>query len=276
MISVAELKELERYLDKVWKALNIDVEFSKHFIDRANDERNKKPIEAEELRKLFTDAYKKYGKKFSNMRLNDEELEGILADITTKVNAPFVLKWDRKNREFDLVAKTVMRKNNFVSNNPGKEKKYTVEEKEMTKVAELIEKLETSDVVGSMSVLESIMLDRLGVALSEKKQSVVSTMFESKDEDEDDEDEDDMEDDEDDMEDDEDENDEDDEDSVKVKKSDKIEEAIQSYRVETPTGVRTVQATSEKDAINKAMGNLASFAKKDAKKKGGYKATLVK
>ena len=61
-----------------------------------------------------------------------------------------------------------------------------------------------------------------------------------------------------------------------MKKSDKIEEEMQSYRVETPTGVRTVRATSEKDAINKAMGNLSSFAKTDAKKKGGYKATLVK
>ncbi len=189
MITTSELKKLEAYLDGVWKTLNIDVEFSKHFIDRANDERNKKPIEVEELRKLFLDTFKKYGKKFSNMRLNDDELEGILTDMSTKINSPFVLKWDRRNKEFDLVSKTVMRKANFKSNNPTKEKKYTVEDKQMTKVAELIEELSNGSVTESMKVLESIMNDRLALALSEKKQEVVNTMFEAKSDDKEEEDE---------------------------------------------------------------------------------------
>ncbi len=58
---------------------------------------------------------------------------------------------------------------------------------------------------------------------------------------------------------------------------DQITEAavMKTWRVESPTGVKTVKASSEKDAINKAMGNLASFAKKDAKAAKGYSAKLV-
>jgi len=186
MITASELKSLEKYLDGVWAKLNIDIEFSKHFIERANDERNKKPIEVEELKKLFMDVYKKYGKKFSNMKLNDDEIEGILTDLSTKINSPFVMRWDRKTKEFELVSKTVMRKDKFVSNNPTKEKRYTVEELQMTQVSELIESLAEKNVVESSKILHSIMLDRVALAISEKKMDVVANMFESKDEDDDD------------------------------------------------------------------------------------------
>jgi hypothetical protein len=41
--------------------------------------------------------------------------EGVLRDMGTNVNMPFILKWDSKNRELDLVPKTIMKKRNFVS-----------------------------------------------------------------------------------------------------------------------------------------------------------------
>lgn len=124
-ISRSDLKTLEQYLDKVWGMLDIDVSFTKHFLDRVNDARNKQPIELDELRKLFIDAYKKYGSIFKNMGNRHKEIEGVLSDLSTKINTPFVLKWDRDNKEFDLVGKTVMRKAGFKPNN-SQEKKYTV------------------------------------------------------------------------------------------------------------------------------------------------------
>ena len=33
-----------------------------------------------------------------------------MKDLSTDINIPFVLKWDRDNQELDLVAKSVMRK----------------------------------------------------------------------------------------------------------------------------------------------------------------------
>jgi len=128
MVTFEQLKLLEKYLDQAWKMLGIDVSFTKHFLERANDPRNGKPIDIRELQKLFVDAYKRYGSMFARMKLGDNEIEGVLTDLSTKINSPFVLSWDKRTREFDLRAKTVMRKNNFVPNNP-RERKYTVEDR---------------------------------------------------------------------------------------------------------------------------------------------------
>lgn len=125
-ISQSDLKKLEKYLDQVWGLLGIDVNFTRHFLDRVNDPRNGRPITYEELRKLFVDTFKKYGTLFSKMGKKDDEVEGVLTDVSTKVNSPFVLKWDSRNREFDLVAKTIMRKPNFRPNN-SKERQFKVE-----------------------------------------------------------------------------------------------------------------------------------------------------
>ena len=117
MITQTDLKELEKYLDSVWGLLGIDIQFTRHFLERANDPRNGKEIEFEELRKLFIETYKRYGPAFVKMGKKDAEIEGVLTSASTKLNSPFVLKWDQKDKEFDLVGKTVMRKANFVPNN---------------------------------------------------------------------------------------------------------------------------------------------------------------
>ena len=41
-------------------SLNIDVEFTKHFMDRVNDARNKTPITPAELTRLFKQSYRKH------------------------------------------------------------------------------------------------------------------------------------------------------------------------------------------------------------------------
>ena len=43
-VSRSDLDQIERYADKLFAAVGIDVEFTRHFLDRVNDERNKKPI----------------------------------------------------------------------------------------------------------------------------------------------------------------------------------------------------------------------------------------
>ena len=44
MISKSDLDAIERYADKLFAKVGIDVEFTRHFLDRANDARNKKDI----------------------------------------------------------------------------------------------------------------------------------------------------------------------------------------------------------------------------------------
>ena len=92
-VSQGELNQVEKYLDKIWGSVGIDVEFTRHFMDRVNDARNKKPISPAELIRIYRKIYKKYGK---------------------------VLRWNGK--ELEMIAKTIMRKKDFKSST----KKYSV------------------------------------------------------------------------------------------------------------------------------------------------------
>jgi hypothetical protein len=113
-ISKADLDSVEKYADKLFAKVGIDVEFTRHFLDRANDERNKKQITQAELIRLFKQTYAKHGKKIPKM---GPDAEAVIKDMQTDVNMPFVLVWDKKSQELDLVAKTVMRKKGFQTSN---------------------------------------------------------------------------------------------------------------------------------------------------------------
>jgi len=109
------LKDVEKYADKLFAKLGIDVEFTKHFLDRVNDARNKKQITQSELIRLFKQTRQKHGKKIAQL---GPDAEAVLKDMQTDVNMPFVLQWDDKNQELDLIAKTVMRKKGFKTPDP--------------------------------------------------------------------------------------------------------------------------------------------------------------
>ena len=111
-VSKTDLDQIEKYADKLFAAVGIDVEFTRHFLDRVNDERNKKPINQAELVRLFRLTYKKHCKKIGNMNPN---AQAVIHDMETDVNMPFVL--NLKGGMLDLVAKTVMRKKDFKTSN---------------------------------------------------------------------------------------------------------------------------------------------------------------
>jgi hypothetical protein len=113
-ITPALLKKLEFYVDKLFATLGMDVEFTRHFLDRVNDPRNIKPITIQELALLFKKTYSKWGKKIAQL---GPDAQAVIKDMSTDINMPFVLNWDPRNRELDLVAKTVMRKKNFTTPN---------------------------------------------------------------------------------------------------------------------------------------------------------------
>ena len=111
-ISKSDLDQIEKYADKLFAAVGIDIEFTRHFLDRVNDARNKKPINSAELIRLFRLTYKKYGKKIAKM---NPDAEAVISDMETDVNMPFVL--NLRKGMLDLVAKTVMRKKDFKTSN---------------------------------------------------------------------------------------------------------------------------------------------------------------
>ena len=113
-----QLDTLESVLDKVFSKVGIDVEFTRHFIDRVNDARNVKPISIKELGMLFKKEFVKYGKPIAQL---GPDAEAVMKDLSSDINIPFVLNWN--GEELELVAKTVMRKKDFKSSN----KEFAVE-----------------------------------------------------------------------------------------------------------------------------------------------------
>ena len=113
-VTKKDLDGLERFADKLFAAVGIDVNFTRHFLERVNDERNKKPINTAELTGLFKQTYKKHGKKIPKL---GDDAQAVIHDMETDINMPFVLKYDDRTQEFDLVAKTIMRKKNFMTSN---------------------------------------------------------------------------------------------------------------------------------------------------------------
>lgn len=113
-VSSEQLTLVEDYADRLFRELGLDVEFSKHFRERINDPRNPKPITAAELIGLFKRAYQKSGKRIAEMPPN---AEAVLQDMRTDLNTPFIIQYDLRNGDLDLVLKTIMRKKNFTTTN---------------------------------------------------------------------------------------------------------------------------------------------------------------
>ena len=114
-ITPQDLNDLEKYLDQLYARDNIDLEFTRHFLDRVNDQRNHKQITTGELFKMFGKAEMKYGSEIADM---GDRAEAVINDVGSKINPPFVLRYKRKRNIIELIAKTVMRKDNFWTSGP--------------------------------------------------------------------------------------------------------------------------------------------------------------
>jgi hypothetical protein len=113
LITQSDLDQIEKYADRLFAAVGIDVEFTRHFMDRVNDTRNKQQITSSELVRLFKQSYKKYGKKIASF---GDDAQAVINDMKTDINMPFVLNVT-KGGELELVGKTIMRKKDFKTSN---------------------------------------------------------------------------------------------------------------------------------------------------------------
>lgn len=113
-VTAVDIKQLEQFADRIFSDVGIDVEFTKHFLDRVNSERNEKPIVPAELTRLFKQERKRYGKPIAQM---GPDSEAVMRDLQTNINVPFALVLDKDNDELDLIAKTIMRKKDFTTPN---------------------------------------------------------------------------------------------------------------------------------------------------------------
>jgi hypothetical protein len=113
-ISKGQLIDLEKFADRLLAKFKIDVEFTRHFGDRANDKRNTPAVKVSELQGVFKKIFKDNAKQV----LKHQGSEAVLKDIMSDLNLPFILKRKDKKGELELVLKTIMRKKNFSTSDP--------------------------------------------------------------------------------------------------------------------------------------------------------------
>ena len=103
----SDIVGLEKFADRLLKKYKIDIEFTRHFVDRLNDPRNEPEIKVAELQRLF----KKIKKNKGIGILSSPDIEAVLKDMETNLNLPVVIK--KKGNEFEVTNKTIMRKPDF-------------------------------------------------------------------------------------------------------------------------------------------------------------------
>jgi hypothetical protein len=114
IVTQSDLDNIESYLDKLFAAVGIDIEFSSHFVSRVNDVRNRKQISVDELEDLFIKTYEEYGSDIPNL---GSDAEAVIVDMESDINVPFVLKYNSTTKKIELISKTIMRKANFYTSN---------------------------------------------------------------------------------------------------------------------------------------------------------------
>lgn len=112
-ITQAQIKELEKFADRLLNKYDIDISFTRHFADRLNDPRNNPMIKISELQQFFKKVNKAKGTRIKEM---GDNAQAVLKDIQKDLNLPVVIEIN-KNNEFEVRFKTVMRKKDFKTPN---------------------------------------------------------------------------------------------------------------------------------------------------------------
>ena len=76
-ITLNQLNDIEKYADRLFAKIGIDVEFTRHFLDRVNDARNKRQITPAELTRLFKQSYKSTVRRLQNLARMQKQLSTI-------------------------------------------------------------------------------------------------------------------------------------------------------------------------------------------------------
>lgn len=112
-VSQKQIQDLEKFADRLLAKFDVDIEFTRHFADRMNDDRNNPKISIPELQRVF----KKIAKNKAKDIKKNGDTEAVLKDMQADLNLPVVIKYNRKDDEFEVVNKTIMRKKNFKTSN---------------------------------------------------------------------------------------------------------------------------------------------------------------
>lgn len=108
-VSHDQLMGIVDYAKRLFRSLKMDFDVrGSHLEDRINDARNGKEITVNELIGLVKRTVLQKGPMLQSL---DPDTEGVIKDISTDINMPFIIQWDGKT--LDFIPKTIMRKKDF-------------------------------------------------------------------------------------------------------------------------------------------------------------------
>ena len=115
--SPAELRSLEAHLDDLMRPVGLDVEFSKHFVERLLG--RDRSVTAAEVIDAFSKLKQKYKQKLKSYKKKPGQ-RAILKDFDNDLNVIFGIQPARGSELPDLVNITIMRKdpNEFQTDTP--------------------------------------------------------------------------------------------------------------------------------------------------------------
>lgn len=135
-MAMQDVDAAEREVDEMFRAIGLDVIFTQHFKNRIADntpESRDTDVTEREIASAFSALKQQYGKQLLKAKFDKAQFQGLLKDISTKLNIPFAIDYDRVYSGLHkLYAKTIMRKDNFTPSSPY-EKILPVKSKEIHK-----------------------------------------------------------------------------------------------------------------------------------------------
>ena len=162
-VNQSQIDQLEKFADRILAKYDIDIEFTRHFVDRLNDPRNNPEIKVAELQKFFKKIQKNKGKDIKS----NPDTQVVLKDLTTSLNLPVVINY--KDGEFEVVNKTIMRKKDFKT--PDKTIQY---ENAVAAAREKIKREKEAD-----KVKHDAMLDRARLQKAQNKNRATESVDEA-------------------------------------------------------------------------------------------------
>lgn len=121
-MSAQELRDSEYVIEWLFKDLNLDVVWSKHFVQRVTG--REQDVQKAELIDAFKKLKDKYGSRLVQAQRNHEHFVAVLKDMATELNIPFAVHFDKndpRKHKYMLYGITIMRKSpeKFVTNMSG-------------------------------------------------------------------------------------------------------------------------------------------------------------
>lgn len=118
LVTDAQMKAFEKVVDDLFSRFELDFDFTKHFRERMSDSRNKPCITMKDLADTIKKIYTMVKSK-GNTFVKFKDAEAVIKDLQSNINIPIKVEFSRKEDELSIVPKTIMRKKDFYSKDPG-------------------------------------------------------------------------------------------------------------------------------------------------------------